>query len=268
VVSALTFVMAGAAAGRLLASLRETCLPLMTTEFKEDVCLSILIYLVGYAALGGFSPLMPTKRKAWIMSVLCSLGMSLGSLPYVYRLVYIHGFDTGKMVYADDRLSVFVMSFFMTFLVLDIVVGLRIYPSEISFLTGWFHHSLYMCACLWAMIHQISISAVATMIMEVPTLVMALGRLDKSMRNDFLFGSTFFATRIVYLGIYIYKLMCDVSPRVVVWPVCLPAMALHLFWFQGFIQQQMRLRTRSSEAGGSVGGKGEQEQDGKGGKAA
>jgi len=261
-----------AAAGGLLASIQETFAPLTTTEFKEDVCMATFMYMIGYAALGGFSPLMHVKRKAWILSVLCALGMSLGSIPYVWTLATEHTFDTSKMVYADDRLSLFIMAFFMTFLVLDLAVGLRHYAGEIGLLTGWFHHCLYMGMCAWAVVNGISISAVATMIMEIPTLVMALGRVYKGLRSDSLFGFTFLVTRIFYLGYYIYRLMCDVHPRVVVWPVCMPAMLLHVFWFQGFIQQQQRLRTPRSEGGKGAGDKKVKEmmegENGKGGKAA
>ncbi len=247
------------AAGSLLAWIQETFQPLTTTEFKEDVCIAVFMYVIGYAALGGFSPLMHVKRKAWILSVLCAVGMSLGSIPYVWKLATEHAFVTSEMVYADDRLSVFIMAFFMTFLVLDLAIGLGHYAGEIGLLTGWFHHCLYMGMCVWAVVNGISISAVATMIMEIPTLVMALGRVYKGLRSDSLFGFTFLVTRILYLGYYIYRLMCDVSPRVVVWPVCVPAMVLHVFWFHGFIQQQRRLR-KSHLEGRAVG------EEGRGGK--
>eukprot|EP00624_Nannochloropsis_granulata_P001917 evm.model.NODE_19166_length_72781_cov_34.074345.14 len=247
------------AAGSLLAWIQETFQPLTTTEFKEDVCIAVFMYVIGYAALGGFSPLMHVKRKAWILSVLCAVGMSLGSIPYVWKLATEHAFVTSEMVYADDRLSLFIMAFFMTFLVLDLAIGLGHYAGEIGLLTGWFHHCLYMGMCVWAVVNGISISAVATMIMEIPTLVMALGRVYKGLRSDSLFGFTFLVTRILYLGYYIYRLMCDVSPRVVVWPVCVPAMVLHVFWFHGFIQQQRRLR-KSHLEGRAVG------EEGRGGK--
>jgi hypothetical protein len=210
---------------------------------------AVIIYLIGYIAMGGFSRRMEPKRKAWLLSVLCSLGMSLGSLPYVYQLAMEHGFVTAGMVYADERLSVFVMAYFMTFLVLDIVIGVQHYPKEIGFLTGWFHHTLYMGMCVWAVVNEITISAVATMIMEIPTFVMALGRVYKSMRSDAIFGGTFLVTRIFYLGYYIYCLMCDANPRITVWPVCVPAMILHIFWFNGFVQQQRRLKSPRSATG-------------------
>ena len=241
--------------------------PLVAPEFRQDVCVAILLYLIGYAALGGFSPLMEAKRKAWVLSVLCSFGMSLGSLPYVWRLATEHQWVTKPLVYADDSLSLFVMAWFMSFLVLDIAIGLQHYRKEIGFLTGWFHHSLYMAMCVWAVVNGITISAVATMIMEIPTFVMAAGRVYKSMRSDAIFGATFLVTRIVYLGYYIYRLMCDEAPRVTVWPVCVPAMALHVFWFKGFILQQRRLRSPRSEEAEGKNGNGKNGH-GKGGKAA
>lgn len=228
--------------------------PLSEPGFLKDAALCTAVYLAGYAAMGGFSKTMEPKRKAWLLTLMCSLGMSLGSVPYVWRLATQHGFVTAPFVYADDRLSLLVMAWFMCFLVLDLAVGVLQYPREIGFLTGYFHHTLYMAMCVWAVVNAITISAVATMIMEIPTFILALGRVHKACRSDAGFGLTFLLTRILYLGYYIYRLMQD-RERIVIWPVCVPAMVLHLLWFKGFIQQQKRLYTpRSNDAGATAAG--------------
>ena len=86
--------------------------------------------------------------------------------------------------------------------------------------------------CIWAVVNEITISAVATMIMEIPTFVLALGRVHRSCRSDGAFGLTFLLTRILYLGFYIHRLQQD-EKHIRIWPVCVPAMILHLFWFHG-----------------------------------
>lgn len=231
-----------------------TFAPLAAPAFLQNAALSTAAYLAGFAALGGFSQAMEAKRKAWLLTLLCSLGMSLGSMPYVWALATAHGWVTAPFVYGDDALSLLVMAWFMAFLALDLVVGVRQYPKEIGFLTGYFHHTLYMAMCVWAVVHEITISAVATMIMEIPTFLLALGRVDKRCRSDAAFGLTFLLTRILYLGFYIHRLMQD-EERIVIWPVCVPAMVLHLFWFKGFIAQQRRLATpRSADAGATAAG--------------
>jgi hypothetical protein len=231
-----------------------TFAPLAAPGFVQAAALSTLVYVAGYAALGGFSKAMEAKRKAWLLTLMCSLGMSLGSAPYVWALATEHGFVTAPFVYGDDALSLLVMAWFMCFLVLDLLLGVFQYPKEIGVLTGYFHHTLYMAMCVWAVVNAITISAVATMIMEIPTFVLALGRVDRRCRSDAAFGLSFLLTRIVFLGFYIYRLMQD-RERIVIWPVCVPAMVLHLFWFKGFIAQQRRLATpRTGDAGATAAG--------------
>lgn len=201
----------------------ETFAPLAAPQFLQYAAASTGVYLLGFAGSGGLSKGMEAKRKAWLLTLMCSLGMSLGSMPYVWRLATEHGFVTAPFVYSDDWLSLLVMAWFMAFLVLDLLMGVVQYPKEIGFLTGYFHHTLYMAMCVWAVVNRITISAVATMIMEIPTFVLALGRVDKRCRSDAAFGLTFLLTRILYLGFYIHRLMQD-RERIVIWPVCVPAM--------------------------------------------
>jgi hypothetical protein len=48
------------------------------------------------------------------------------------------------VLYTDDRLSRFLCAWFLTFLVLDLAVGVLDYPKDIGMLTGWVHHTAYI----------------------------------------------------------------------------------------------------------------------------
>jgi len=97
----------------------------------------------------------PAKRKAWILSAITSMVCSLLSVRYVYLLTLAE-FDTSIALYTDDRLSRFLNTFFVTSMVLDLIVGLIEYPAQIGLLTGWFHHIMYIGLASWTLVGNFS----------------------------------------------------------------------------------------------------------------
>lgn len=87
--------------------------------------------------------------------------------------------------------------------------------------------------------------------MEVPTAVLALGHLQTKLRNDNVFGVTFFTTRVLFHAIMIvYLFTCYKTDPV--WLYALGVYPLHLYWFYGWIQQQRRGGTVKRKIGNAV----------------
>ncbi|KAI3633333.1 hypothetical protein MIR68_008280 [Amoeboaphelidium protococcarum] len=82
-------------------------------------------------------------------------------------------------------------------------------------------------------------------VMELPTLVLSLGHVWKSLRNDKIFGFTFFSTRILFHGCMIYKFYYLKLPIDGPWWLIVAGIyPLHLYWFNGWVRQQTRLVTK------------------------
>lgn len=62
----------------------------------------------------------------------------------------------------------------------------------------WFHHSAYITFFGWLCHSGYSVGIMTTMPLEVPTMILSLGRVFPQYRQDLAFGLSFFVFRIVY----------------------------------------------------------------------
>ncbi|KAI8604184.1 hypothetical protein EDD21DRAFT_438120 [Dissophora ornata] len=99
---------------------------------------------------------------------------------------------------SDNWTSQLTVVFFSCYLICDIICGLLHYRERVSFLAGWFHHSLYTCVCYYAVVTGESHAFASFLIIEVPTFILGLGFIFQPLRSDLLFGSSFILLRIFW----------------------------------------------------------------------
>lgn len=97
------------------------------------------------------SPSLRTpKQKSWIITNIASLVMTLASLPFLFDFASslslgsttaAIGWEAGEA----DSFAVLVNRFFQAYCCSDILAGALFYPTQVNFLSGWFHHTLYIC---------------------------------------------------------------------------------------------------------------------------
>jgi hypothetical protein len=174
--------------------------------------------------------LVTTEREiAYVCTLLSSFTTSLCSLPLVY-ILFISNDLSQVLVYRTWTVQITV--FFMIFLFLDLVIGCAFYPSKIGLLTGWIHHTVYLGVLSWA-IHQHYCSVFVMMcLLEIPTFLLALGSIRKSLRHDYLFAVMFVATRIVF---HFYAMVCAwrMEPMGSVVNALSAFFPVHCYWFYG-----------------------------------
>jgi hypothetical protein len=141
--------------------------------------------------------------------------------------------------------------FFRVVQILDIVVGLVHYRSQLTLLTTWIHHSCYTLLCNWMLKRQISVLFGICFLEELPTLIMAIGRIDKRLRSDGWFGLTYFVFRVGMHTLLTYNVVMysgsDDRIGVVRFNFLL-TWCLHVNWFIDWIKQQLRLRKEHSKS--------------------
>ncbi|KAJ7778789.1 hypothetical protein DFH07DRAFT_796012 [Mycena maculata] len=195
--------------------------------------------------------LYPTKRqRAWIITGLSSAAMCLGSIPFVLDIAESRGDITALR--PRYRLAALICRAFQGFLLADLIVGSRYYPSHVTICWGWIHHNAYIVLLHylvrrgWA--HCFCLAAV----MELPTLHLSLAFLHPRFRHDWLFCGFFLATRIVF-HLFLLGVMLAPMGRSVVQGSRLPATFLalafpgHAVWFMQSVRGAIR-RSRSKEA--------------------
>ncbi|KAI9201832.1 uncharacterized protein BJ171DRAFT_196330 [Polychytrium aggregatum] len=188
-----------------------------------------------------FSAQLKTEGQvAWILSFVSAAVMTLGSSRFVFfsRLAYEQDLLSDPLV--NDRLAIWVTSFFAAYLVSDLILGTVYYPSKIDMVTGWIHHFAYIGICIGTIHHQGPGLLMLPAFMELPTVLLALGHLHKPFRNDVLFGLVFFATRILYHTYLIWHVKVHLPEGYYYHVLGAAVLPVHVFWFYKFILQQAR----------------------------
>lgn len=211
---------------------------LKQSEVIQDISLSVCTQVAFYTVLRSNKDIRgDPKRLAWVLTLLCALLTTPFSFLYSYQYVWTWNEAAN---FQSDRTSQFLVTFFIVFLILDMICAKLHYNSQMEYLEGWFHHICYVGFFSYLVIKGYSISVLTTLPLEVPTLVLSLGKVFPSQRNDWLFGSTFFMTRILYHSYLLSKWYNMVSPPVRLWPVTVSTLILHLYWFTMWSFGQIR----------------------------
>ncbi|KAI9208653.1 uncharacterized protein BJ171DRAFT_489587 [Polychytrium aggregatum] len=189
-----------------------------------------------------------SKAKAWILTMVAALTMTLGSLPVLWDF-FTQPHSAAAWASLDASLSRGLCAFFITYVIHDLVLGHFFYPEHMDPWSGYFHHTLYTFLVFNIVRYRISSLFSMVGIMELPTLIMSLGCINKSLRNDALFGGSYLATRILFHIYCIYHFYLSFIPagRPLGFIISVAVFPLHVMWFRGFIKQQLRLHRQRKE---------------------
>lgn len=184
-------------------------------------------------------PYATTKQKAYYLSTLNSLVISLCSL-----YLNIQFFTSNDISYNSLIIQVLCISFFTSYLLCDILIGLFYYKQYIGILTGYIHHLIYICINILSIWLNSTLVYTLFLISEIPTIFLCIGNLNSKFRIDKLFGFLFFITRICYhiFLITLYYLPFDYFPMTkffnqdsfsqkLTTTLAMSILGLHLHWF-------------------------------------
>lgn len=183
------------------------------------------------------------RERAYVCTLLSSSITSTFSLPLVFKLL-TNGGDLSEIL-AYRTWTVLVTTFFMTFLIMDLVVGSFFYKNKIEILTGWIHHITYLGTLTWAIHNQYSSIFIMMCILELPTFLLALGSVRSQLRRDYLFASAFLLTRILFHAFAI-KSAYDLKPFGPIMNALSAFFPVHCFWFYG---KRRKKKGRESQRG-------------------
>ncbi|CAE7114254.1 unnamed protein product [Rhizoctonia solani] len=176
---------------------------------ESVVLLSLLCFVGFYLCL---APSFDTsKQRSWILTGLSSAITSATAVPYFCDFLV-----SGGHVHAIRPASAWsdiIVRVFQGYLISDLLIGSIFYRQHITLATGWIHHTLYFSLIQYITSVGWSNIFCLALIMEIPTLLLALGSLNPRWRSDYLFAGVFFSTRILlhialivaYGGVYFGK---------------------------------------------------------------
>ena len=215
-------------------------------------------YLLARTALGArFKTPSPTgdgtvdkkdflRARSWLLSLLMSAILTAAGLYYGSMVASTYWFKGWQAVHtylltADPQARILNLAF-LSFLFADICIGLVDYRHNIGLLTGWIHHTVYASVIVWFLWEGVDTFFPAFSPCELPTLLLAVGSVNKHWRVDLPMGVAFFVTRIAYYGGLIAVIArAEGAAAVRPWLGC-AIFALHVYWFRGWWKSFARLQ--------------------------
>ncbi|KAK4521065.1 uncharacterized protein ATC70_004055 [Mucor velutinosus] len=194
------------------------------------------LYKDSTAAQSQYQTRRREKQTSWFLTLASSLVCTIVSIPFVIQFFWAD-LDM-ELLGTDSRFHTGFVCFFISYLILDLVLGSIYYPKRISWMTGWVHHLFYIFTLSWFLRLQISSLFTVTSILELPTLILAAGSMVHEWRSDLLFGSTFFVLRLVAHAWMMVALKRHHRIHFM-WIVALVIYPLHMYWFYGIVQIQI-----------------------------
>ena len=176
------------------------------------------------------------KQKAHILSIKASLTLFLLSCYFNYKF-FLSNFnrDAYNLSLSNNDAIILHLSTLqlISYFISDTTIGFFKYHKYMCNLAGYTHHIIYIFISMLS-IKQNNISYyLLYMIEELPTIFLSTGNYNKFLRNDNLFGLTFFCTRILY-HIYLTWIVRD---NILFLILGVLSLGLHSFWFKNWFEK-------------------------------
>lgn len=227
-------------------------LPVVQEVLEKEGISDAILHSCALLCIGYLSMLLlcesirSRRQRAWILTFFASAVMTIGSLPTLFSFLFNSRFNLSNHPTQYIDIDVYLCCFFMAYLIMDLFIGMIHYRDQIYLLSGWIHHLSYSVLMIFLIKKNLTTSFVMLGIMELPTFVLSVGHIWKSLRNDMLFGLLFFSTRIIYHGAMLYQFYRNYPVEGPWWLIVAGVYPLHIYWFNGWINQQKRHKKKKS----------------------
>ncbi|KAI8614719.1 hypothetical protein BC830DRAFT_359968 [Chytriomyces sp. MP71] len=199
---------------------------------------------VFYAGFVSLFPASTVKQRGWLLTALNSFVSTAVSIPYLFSWFAGEGRLPEQDFQSWTVPTTVFCAFFMSYLIGDLVLGTLFYPSQMNWGTGYFHHTMYLVLLPLAMMSDIAGNFTLMCILELPTLLLALAQINKSLRHDYVFGASYFLTRILLHVYAIYEFWIGYPGSFINRAIPIAIFPLHAMWFRQWCRQQLRLRRK------------------------
>ncbi len=110
----------------------------------------------------------------------------------IYSVFQSSGIDAANdVLHSHDNVSFSTLTFFACVNCVDLVCGVLFYRSQLTLMTSYLHHTIYVWLCYCALTGDgifttcrvFSVNMMFTLLEEIPTFLLALGSLFPTMRT-------------------------------------------------------------------------------------
>ena len=203
-------------------------------DFQLFLFFNCLIFILFFIWKNFFFPLN-RKIQAWLIMLISSFILTLTGFYFAITAEMNRElYWTVSYIYSDHLFSRVILIFFTSCNIMDLGLGFFYYKEFLYPLTTICHHIFFIFIVIIFLGTHTTTGFLITFVFELPTFLLSLGTIWPSLRNDLLFGITFFLTRICFHILSVYRL-ASLGFDGIAWKVlCLPFI-LHLHWFYKWI---------------------------------
>jgi hypothetical protein len=144
---------------------------------------------------------------------------------------------TNSLTNNDTNLIRLTILYLTAYFISDSVVGTFNYKSQLLNLAGYPHHIFYIILNYYIIKWKYDSIFILFLIAELPTIILGMGTYDKRYRNDYLFGTTFFITRILIQLFLTYTFRHNKT----VLNLSLCVLPVHLYWGFNWCKRYLRV---------------------------
>jgi len=196
------------------------------------VILFCIDYFLIYKKTVNDNPKITEKQRAHILSIKASLTLFLISCYFNYKFILNNNYTSSLT--SDDNYILHLSTLqIISYFISDTTIGFFKYHKYMCTLAGYTHHIIYTFISILAIKLNCTNYYLLYMIEELPTIFLSTGNYDEFLRNNNLFGLTFFSTRILY-HIYLTWTLRHNYMFLILGGLSL---ALHSFWFKNWFKK-------------------------------
>ena len=174
--------------------------------FNPIILYSRLLYTIYFQLVNIFnlsSVNHNTIAHSHILSFIYSLVLSILSPIGIYMLLFNYYNPTEFIL----NLSKFIFNLSISYFSVDLYLGIIYYPTLLKshIVTFGIHHITYIGMLIYGYINNLLPIYIIVIPLEIPTVILSIGYINKKYQNYKLFGLLFFTFRILYNILLIYK---------------------------------------------------------------
>jgi hypothetical protein len=164
------------------------------------------------------------KQKAHILSLKNAIILSIFSFFLNYKY-FMHG-----EIY--HKFSECLMIYFTGYLLSDLFIGYKEYPSNLNLFEGYIHHTIYILVNTYSIFNSHTFFNSLFFIAEIPTILLSYYNAFDKPKNKKLYSNVFLIFRIIAL---IIITLFTLSDNVIKF-FSIPAILLHIYWYRKSIK--------------------------------
>jgi hypothetical protein len=179
-----------------------------------------------------------TTAHSNLLTFILSSTLSLLSPFGIFILFNSHYADSPFFI----RLGEYMFNIMISYFVVDIILGYQYYRKILykDVLTFSVHHIVYIIALIYVKYLNVLPLCISLLPLEIPTVILSLGHIDKYYKSPILFGTLFFLFRIVYNILVIWKMysLCNFIGIFSTMILC-----IHIYWFRIYVNKYILKKT-------------------------